>query len=156
MALVLQPRGQFRGRQERGAGAGSHGQIHQAGDVTPIAPGAKVGELVGTQQPDIARALGQAAQRVDGVSGAVAFDFDGVDDQAVVPGNGQFQHVTALFAGGVQGCSLPRVAGGNELHGGEIQRVQRAFCQRDMGDVDGVKAAAQETDALQTQSRGVR
>jgi len=154
--LFAQPLCQLRRRAEGRAGAGCHGQVDQAGDVAPIAPGAEVGELIGTQQPHVARVLRQRAQRVDGIGGAASLDFDGVDRQPGMAGDGQIQHGAALFARGVQRGALPGIGGGNELHLGQPERLQGVLSQRDMRDVDGVEAAAQEANAFQTQSRGFR
>lgn len=71
-------------------------------------------------------------------------------------GDGQFQHVATLFTGGVQGGALPGIGGGDEFHGRQAQGLHGILRQGQVCDVDGVETAAQETDAFQIQSRGVR
>ncbi|CAM3287701.1 hypothetical protein ACMA110817_06355 [Achromobacter marplatensis] len=71
-------------------------------------------------------------------------------------GDRQVQHGATLLAGGVQGRALPGVGGGDQFDCRQAQGLQGVFRQGEMRDVDGVEAAAQETDAFQTQSRGVR
>ncbi|MNR28199.1 hypothetical protein D3C85_1455140 [compost metagenome] len=73
-----------------------------------------------------------------------------------MPGHRQLQHVAALLARGVQRGPLPGIGGGDELYLCQRKRLQGVLRQRDMRDVDGVETAAQKSDALQTQSRGVR
>ncbi|CAM5194645.1 hypothetical protein CDEF62S_06022 [Castellaniella defragrans] len=133
---------------QRRAGALRDRQAHPLHDVAPAVPGAEVRELVGAQDPGVARALGEGEQGVQGVGGAGPLDLDRIHAQARVIGTGEAQHVQAVLRRGPQVAPLPGTGGRYQLDMVQRQGVEGCLRERNVGPVHRVEAAAQQPYAL--------
>src|SRR3546814_18603743 len=75
--------------------------------------------------------------------------------QARMRSNRQIQHCQSLFAVAGQRAALPGLGSRYELDLGKIERLQGRGRQRDMSQMNGVEATAQQAD-FYSHSRGLR
>ena len=132
------------------AGPARHGEVDAGGDVFPAVPAREIAELVGTEdegEGGVGMRSLQGTQGVDGVAGPVALEFDVAAAQPSVTVNGPFEHGPAMGLAGGQSVTLPGLAGGDEPDGVERELALGTQGQFQMGGVNGIEAAAQQTNA---------
>ena len=63
-----------------------HRNVGVGEDVAPVAPGVKIGQLVGADQPNkacVGRGFSQCAHGINGVGGLIALDFQRIDGNRI-------------------------------------------------------------------------
>src|SRR5690606_24622279 len=93
---------------------------------------------------------------IDGVGGAVPFQLDWIHGKPGIAGDGKFDHAPSMGARRTQWRTLPGIAGRDELDLVQLKLAQCRAGQRQVRLVHRVEAAAEQADALHTQSRGWR
>ena len=134
-----------------------HRQVGIVQQMAPLAPGFQIAELVAAQDQDQRCILSvlpaQRTQCVDGVAGALAVQLLLVDQPVTSPGvggqggNGQPQHGQPMARLGLVAAFLPGMASGDQHHLVELQGRHGGLSQGQMGHVNRVETATQQSDA---------
>ena len=131
-------------------GANGHAERGDFKNARGVFPGVKRGGLVGAHL-QVKRCAGvldlQCHQRVDGVAGAAAARFAGIDHAARFVGKGQAAHGQPLRGGGERAVFVPGLASGRDVQAGQPQLVHGGARQGNVGVVRRIKRAAKQANS---------
>ncbi len=141
----------FHGVKMGCARAGNHDELDEIRQEVGITPLGQGGHMIGTDEPGQAgvwETRGTGADGVDGVAGAAPMEFQVIDLELGMPGQGDAQPAEAE---GVRGRGVGRfeggTRGGDEDDAVELKFLAGRFSHEEMAEMDWVEGTAVETNA---------